>query len=104
MTVGGAIFLSAAQCAFNNQLLKELAATLPEIDPAIALATGATQIREAFEPNQIPLVISAYMVGLKAVFAIIIAAFGIATLIGGSLGSWKRLHKDSLAKAAGGAA
>ncbi|KAL3431922.1 major facilitator superfamily-domain-containing protein [Aspergillus tetrazonus] len=104
VTVGGAIFLSAAQCAFNNQLLKELAATLPEIDPAIALATGATQIREAFEPNQIPLVISAYMVGLKAVFAIIIAAFGIATLIGGSLGSWKRLHKDSLAKAAGGAA
>ncbi|CBF80597.1 hypothetical protein AN8459.2 [Aspergillus nidulans FGSC A4] len=104
VTVGGAIFLSAAQCVFNNQLLKELAATLPEIDPAIALATGATQIREAFEPNQIPLVISAYMVGLKAVFAIIIAAFGIATLIGGSLGSWKRLHKDSLAKAAGGAA
>ncbi|KAL4757661.1 MDR family MFS transporter [Aspergillus foveolatus] len=104
VTVGGAIFLSAAQCAFNNQLLKELAATLPEIDPVIALATGATQIREAFQPNQIPLVISAYMVGLKAVFAIIIAAFGVATLIGGSLGSWKRLQKDSLAKAAGGAA
>ncbi|KAL4750022.1 hypothetical protein BDW72DRAFT_176708 [Aspergillus terricola var. indicus] len=104
VTVGGAIFLSAAQSAFNNQLLKELAATLPEIDPEIALATGATQIREAFPPNQVPLVISAYMAGLKAVFAIIIGAFGVATLIGGLLGSWKRLHGDSLAKAAGGAA
>ncbi|KAL4972517.1 major facilitator superfamily domain-containing protein [Aspergillus desertorum] len=104
VTVGGAFFLSAAQSAFNNQLLKELAVALPEVDPATALATGATQIRDAFAPDQVPLVIDAYMVGLKAVFAIIIAAFGVATLVGGSLGSWKRLHGDVLAKAAGGAA
>ncbi|KAL4995506.1 major facilitator superfamily domain-containing protein [Aspergillus recurvatus] len=104
VTVGGAFFLSAAQSAFNNQLLKEFAATLPEVDPATALAIGATQIRDAFAPNQVPLVINAYMVGLKAVFAIIIAAFGIATLVGGSFGSWKRLHGDVLAKATGGAA
>ncbi|KAL4990688.1 major facilitator superfamily-domain-containing protein [Aspergillus falconensis] len=104
VTVGGAFFLSAAQSAFNNQLLKELAATLPEVDPATALATGATQIRHAFAPNQVPLVIDAYVVGLKAVFAIMIAAFGVATLVGASFGSWKRLHGDALAKATGGAA
>ncbi|KAL4905579.1 hypothetical protein BDW74DRAFT_185111 [Aspergillus multicolor] len=103
VTVGGAFFLSAAQSAFNNQLLKELAATLPEIDPATALGTGATQIRDAFSPDQVPLVIDAYMVGLKATFAIMIGAFGIATLLG-FLGSWKRLHGESLAKAPGGAA
>ncbi|RDW68861.1 MDR family MFS transporter [Aspergillus mulundensis] len=103
VTVGGAFFLSAAQSAFNNQLLKELAATLPELDPATALGTGATQIRNAFSSDQVPLVIDAYMVGLKAIFAIMIGAFGIATLIG-FLGSWKRLHGDSLAKATGGAA
>ncbi|KAL6230197.1 hypothetical protein BDW75DRAFT_223330 [Aspergillus navahoensis] len=104
VTVGGAFFLSAAQSAFNNQLLKELAATLPEVDPATALAIGATQIREAFTPNQVPLVIDAYVVGLKAVFAIIIGAFGVATLVGGSFGSWKRLNGDALAGATGGAA
>lgn len=42
------------------------------------------------------------MVGLKAVFAITIAAFGVATVIG-FFGSWKKLHSDELKKAAGGA-
>ncbi|KAL3473407.1 major facilitator superfamily domain-containing protein [Aspergillus californicus] len=102
--VGGAFFVSAAQSAFNNQLLNELAASLPELDPAVALGTGATQIRQAFAPDQIPFVIDAYVVGLKAVFAIMIAAFGTATLIGGTLGSWKRLGSETLAKATGGAA
>ncbi|KAF6518211.1 hypothetical protein HZS61_002289 [Fusarium oxysporum f. sp. conglutinans] len=35
--VGGAIFVSAAQSAFNNQLIKTLAVSRPEIDPAMAL-------------------------------------------------------------------
>lgn len=103
VTVGGSFFLSAAQSALNNQLLRTLAVTLPEIDPAVVLATGATQIREAFPPSQVPIVIDAYMVGLRAVFAITIAAYGVATLIGFT-GSWKRLRADDLSKAVGGAA
>ncbi|KAJ6010258.1 hypothetical protein N7499_004340 [Penicillium canescens] len=103
MTVGGAFFLSAAQCAFNNQLIETLAIKLPEIDPAVAIGTGATQIREAFTASQVSVIIDAYMVGLKAVFAITIAAFGVATVIG-FFGSWKKLHGDELKKAAGGAA
>ncbi|OGE47443.1 hypothetical protein PENARI_c044G07987 [Penicillium arizonense] len=103
MTVGGAFFLSAAQSAFNNQLIETLAIKLPEIDPAVAIGTGATQIREAFTPSQVSVIIDAYMVGLKAVFAITIAAFGVATVIG-FFGSWKKLHGDELKKAAGGAA
>jgi hypothetical protein len=103
MTVGGAFFLSVAQSAFNNQLIETLAIKLPEIDPAVAIGTGATQIREAFTPSQVSVIIDAYMVGLKAVFAITIAAFGVATVIG-FFGSWKKLHGDELKKAAGGAA
>ncbi|KAJ9484589.1 hypothetical protein VN97_g8774 [Penicillium thymicola] len=102
MTVGGAFFLAAAQCAFNNQLIQAIAINLPEIDPAVVTATGATQIREAFTGSQVPVIVDAYMVGLKAVFAITIAAFGIATVIG-FFGSWKKLHSDELKKAAGGA-
>ena len=100
MTVGGSFFLSAAQCAFNNQLIKTLATKLPEIDPDVALGTGATQIREAFTSAQAPLVVDAYMVGLRAVFAITITAFGMSTLIG-FCGSWKRLHGEDLKKSAG---
>lgn len=69
----------------------------------MALGTGATRIREAFTATQVPLVIEAYMAGLKAVFAITIAAFGVATIVG-SLGSWKRLDAGDLKKATSGAA
>ena len=102
MTVGGAFFLSAAQCAFNNQLVETLTMKLPELDPAVFLTTGATQIREAFTAAQVPVVVNAYMDGLKAIFAITVAAYGTATIIGFS-GSWKKLHGDELKKAAGGA-
>ncbi|KAL2813862.1 major facilitator superfamily domain-containing protein [Aspergillus granulosus] len=103
LSVGGSFLLSAAQCAFNNEVIKTLAVTLPEIRPEFVLGTGATQIREAFTTAQVPLVVDSYVVGLQAVFAITIAAFGVATFTG-FLGSWKRLHGDALKEAAGGAA
>lgn len=101
--MGGSFFLSAAQSAFNNQLIKALSARLPRINPMVALGTGATQIRTAFPASQVSLVVDAYMVGLKAVFAITVAAFGTSALVG-FLGSWKKLHGDDLKKTEGGAA
>jgi len=103
VTIGGAIFLSAAQSAFNNQLIHALTTSLPNIDPIVALGTGATQIRQAFSAAQVPLVIEAYTVGLRAVFAITVAAFGVSTIVG-LLGSWKKLHSEDLKKAAGSGA
>ncbi|KAJ5318489.1 hypothetical protein N7476_004909 [Penicillium atrosanguineum] len=102
-TVGGAFFLSAAQSMFSNRLIQTLAINLPEIDTAVVLGTGATQIREFFTASQVSVIIDAYMVGLKAVFAITTAAFGVATIVG-FFGSWKKLHGDELKKATGGAA
>ncbi|CAH0052423.1 unnamed protein product [Clonostachys solani] len=103
VTIGGAFFLSAAQSAFNNRLLGELAIKLPDFNAETVLSTGATQIRTAFTEAQVPIVIDSYMVGLKAVFAITAGGFGISTLLG-FLGSWKKLHGDDLQKASGGAA
>lgn len=101
--MGGAVFLSAAQCAFNNELLNKVAANLPGVDPAMALGTGATQIRAVFTDAQLPIILDAYVDGLKAVWAICIAAFGIATVIG-AFGNWKRIGAEDLKKAQGGAA
>jgi hypothetical protein len=80
LTVGGAFFISAAQCGFNNQLVKYFVKNLPELNPALALSTGATQIRTAFAPEQVP---------------ITTAAFGFAALVG-LLGSWKRLNAEDI--------
>jgi hypothetical protein len=93
VTIGGAFFLSAAQSAFNNQLIKSLAKSLPDINPVAVLGIGATQIRQAFTREQVPLVIESYVVGLKSVWAICIAAFAIAAIVGAT-GSWKKLHGD----------
>ncbi|THW05582.1 MFS general substrate transporter [Aureobasidium pullulans] len=103
VTIGGSFFISAVQRAFNNQVIKELVTNLPGTSPAMVLGIGATQIRQEFKALQVPIVLDAYMVGLKAVFAVTTAAFGISTFIG-AFGSWKRLNEDEMKKAAGGTA
>lgn len=103
LTIGGSLFISAAQCGFNNELINSVAANLPDVDSAVVLGTGATQIRDVFNSAQIPIVIDAYVSGLQTVFAIAIAAFGIATLFG-FLGNWKRFDAESIQKAAAGGA
>lgn len=101
--VGGSFFVSAAQSAFNNQLLKAIATNLPEVDPTLVLATGATDIRRVFDPSHVPIVVEAYMTGLRAVFAITVGAFGVAAFIG-CFGSWKKLHSKELMDLPGAAA
>lgn len=68
---------------------------LPELNPGLALSTGATQIRAAFTPEQVPIVIDGYIAGLQTAFAITTAAFGFAALVG-LLGSWKKLSADDI--------
>ncbi|KAL9583274.1 MAG: hypothetical protein Q9212_002797 [Teloschistes hypoglaucus] len=48
-TLGGAIFVSAAENIFTNNLLTNLRQSLPSIDPAVVLAAGATQLRKVVE-------------------------------------------------------
>ncbi|KAH0282400.1 MFS general substrate transporter [Aureobasidium namibiae CBS 147.97] len=103
VTIGGAFFISAVQCAFNNTLIAYLLKNLSGINPAAVLGIGATQIREQFTEQQVPIVLDAYMGGLKVVFAITTAAYGVCVLVG-SFGSWKRLNEEEIKKAAGGAA
>jgi len=69
----------------------------------MVLGIGATQIRVAFTASQIPAVLDAYMSGLRAVFAIAVGAYGLATLIG-MLGDWRKVDAKELQKASGGGA
>ncbi|RDW77848.1 putative efflux pump antibiotic resistance protein [Coleophoma crateriformis] len=100
--LGGAFLLSASQSAFNNRVIATLASTAPGVDPAIVLATGATQIRTAFTSVQVPGVVAAYMAGLKVVFAIAVGATSFAALFS-LCGSWKKLHAKALKDTAGSA-
>ena len=79
-TVGGAFSTSAGQAAFVNRLLVRLPETAPSVAPSLVILTGASELRNVFSPDVLPGVIDAYMVGLKAAFAVAIAFCGIAFL------------------------
>ncbi|KAL8876078.1 MAG: hypothetical protein Q9198_005662 [Flavoplaca austrocitrina] len=48
-TLGGAIFVSAAQNVFTNGILTNIAQSLPEINPELVLSAGATALRSVIE-------------------------------------------------------
>lgn len=77
-TVGGAVFVAAAQSAFVNQIIVTLAAIAPSINSALVVSTGASELRDVFTVEQMAAILPAYMTGLKVAYAISIAAAGIA--------------------------
>lgn len=80
-TIAGAILLSAAQCAFVNQMLKSLATTAPDVDPAKVIATGVSEIRDVFPAEQVHGILLAYVDGLQIPFAIATATAGSACIL-----------------------
>lgn len=81
MTLSSAIFISAAQAGFTNELLKSVPKKAPSISPEVVVATGASQLKDMFKPDVLPSIIASYMDGLKVAFALVIALVGISTFV-----------------------
>ena len=62
-------------------MLRSLAVTAPDVDPAKVIATGVSEIRDVFPPEQIPGILLAYMDGLRIPFAIATATAGAACVL-----------------------
>ncbi|KAF1949860.1 MFS general substrate transporter [Byssothecium circinans] len=90
--LSGAMSVAAAQSIFINRLLSAVATRLPDIDPAIVIATGATDLQRVFTPSQLPAIRQSYLDGLHAAWAMAIAFAGAALLTGLSLG-FKKIEK-----------
>lgn len=75
------VFISVAQSIFANRLVKAVTQSLPELDPRIVLATGATELRKVFPPSQLPAVLDSYMVGLRDVFIFLTVLAGVPFII-----------------------
>lgn len=80
-SLGGAIGLSIAQTLFNNRLVELISVTAPNVDPAVLLVTGATEIRSVFAPEDVPAVLEAYISGLRWVWTFTISLGGTAFLL-----------------------
>ncbi|KAI9166522.1 putative efflux pump gsfJ [Paramyrothecium foliicola] len=72
--MGIAVLLGATQAVFVNRMIAVLSKHAPDVDPAKLITTGATQLRTAFNPEQVPEILFAYMAGLKVAFALSVAA------------------------------
>lgn len=65
---------------FTNYIVTTLATNAPSVSAGKVIATGATEIRNAFSADQIPGVLNSYLSGLHAAFALTIVAAGLATI------------------------
>ncbi|KAI1193539.1 MFS general substrate transporter [Nemania serpens] len=97
--LGGAFSVAAAQSAFVNRLIVNLATTAPGVDPQLLVAIGATQIRSKFPADQLPGIVLAYLTGIKAAFAVGIGMAGVAFFLS-LLCPWKRIHGGSTGQVA----
>lgn len=87
--------MSGSQAAFVNSMANYVIEHAPDVSRASLVLTGATEIRNMFTLDQQPIIISGYMDGIRVVFAICIAAAGVATLIGAA-SPWKKLNQAAL--------
>lgn len=97
-TLGGALWVSAAQSVFVNRMLLALPALAPGLDPARIVATGAGQLRNVFTAEELPGILAAYLDGLRTVFALACTIVGAAFLLGLFL-PWKRLDLEAVREA-----
>jgi hypothetical protein len=92
-TLGGAIFVSAGNCAFGNQLVRQLQIEVPSLDPTSVISAGAGSLRDAYSANILPGVLSSYLSGLRAAYAVAIASAGVAFAFG-LIAEWKKINVD----------
>ncbi|KAJ5118824.1 hypothetical protein N7526_010461 [Penicillium atrosanguineum] len=71
-TVGGAVFVAAAQAAFVNQIIIKLAATTPSINLALVVSTGASELRDVLTAEQMKAILPAYMAGPQILLIVIV--------------------------------
>jgi MFS family permease len=96
---GGALFVSVAQNVFTNQLIKNLG-DLPDVNPAVVLNTGATQLQNSVPPELLRSVLVAYNAALTHTWYVAVALSSLS-LIGVVFIEWKSVKGKKIEMAAG---
>ncbi|KAL8948042.1 MAG: hypothetical protein Q9222_005734 [Ikaeria aurantiellina] len=98
-TIGGSFFVAAAQAAFENRMIGALATNAPGVDPGKVVATGATELRDAFSPEVLPGIIASYLSGIHLAFALTIGLIGFS-LLAAMLAPWRKIDATKASGAA----
>lgn len=97
-TLGGALFISVAQNVFTNQLIKNLAITVPELASEIVLGVGATELRR-LDPRYLDGIIKAYNGALTDTFYVSVGT-GAMAIVGAVFIEWKSMKGKKIEMAA----
>jgi hypothetical protein len=89
-TLGGALFISVGQNVFTNQLIKNLASVVPDLDSKLVLSVGATELKNAIPKQFLPGVLTAYNLALTQTFYVSVAA-GALSILGAAFVEWKSM-------------
>ena len=87
-TLGGSLFISVAQNVFSNQLIKNLAKFVPELNSYIVLSVGATSLKQAVPVEYLGRVLLAYNDTLTEVFYVSVATSALS-ILGAVVMEWK---------------
>ena len=68
--LGGALFVSVANNIFNNRLVQNIASQVPNVNPAKVVSAGATSLKYAVDPKDLPAILFAYNGALIKTFQI----------------------------------
>ncbi|GKT46400.1 efflux pump aflT [Colletotrichum spaethianum] len=94
---GGAIMIAVAQTLFQTGLIEGVTQNAPDIDPTIFINSGADQVRSILtqmgRADLIPIVLEAYMVGLRHTFYVTLACACAAFVTCLGL-QWKSVKKE----------
>ena len=97
-SLGGALFVSVSQSVFQNKLVSSLKELVPQVDPNVVLATGATSIQKTFS-KYIVGVTQSYSEALTNAFYVAVAMAAIST-IGAVFMEWKSVKGKKIEMAA----
>ncbi|PYH77103.1 MFS general substrate transporter, partial [Aspergillus uvarum CBS 121591] len=79
--LGGCIFLQLAQCLLTNQVATHLLQGARKVDLTAVLEAGAAGLARRFDGDTLPIVIEAYMLGIKATVLLATVLAGLATIL-----------------------
>ncbi|RJE23678.1 MFS toxin efflux pump [Aspergillus sclerotialis] len=94
-TLGGALFVSIGENVFSNNLVQYLHQYAPDLNPAVILGAGATNIKNAVGPAKLPAVLLAYNNSITQTF-IVCTAMACASIIGGLIVEWKSVKGKNI--------
>lgn len=98
-TLGGALFISVAQNVFTNKLLSNLEAIVPDLNPAVVLAAGATNLKNVVDPKDLSGVLTAYNGAIVNCFYVSVA-LAVVSGFGAVFMEWKSVKGKQIEMAA----